>query len=138
MTIYEIMRQCRNFFPDIENQHSGTFTITDGAIDLDFVSDNQLFLIEKSHFNDGVHEYPTESLRDETFEGIITPLCPPADFLDFIREVQEWDEATKEKRLSPYQSESFAGYSYTKATANGRTATWKDIFSDRINTWRKV
>ena len=44
-----------------------------------------------------------------------------------------------EKSLSPYQSESFGGYSYTKASAsNGDQVDWKTVFRSRLNRWRKI
>ena len=40
---------------------------------------------------------------------------------------------------SPYTSESFGGYSYTKATdANGAPIGWQKAFASRLNKWRKL
>ena len=40
---------------------------------------------------------------------------------------------------SPYTSESFGDYSYTKATGeSGAPLTWRDVFASRLNAWRKL
>ena len=139
MTYYEIMRYCRNFYPDIEKQHTGTFTVENGRLNVDFVEDGQLFLIEHSHFNDGVHEYEAENLRDETFTGIITPLCPPPDFLELCRRIIAWAEGHPSESTGQFQSESFGGYSYSRATdANGNALGWQDVFRKELYVWRKI
>lgn len=135
--LYEIMREVRNFFAAPNGYREGTFTISGGAISLPFLVSGEYFLVEGSALNDGVHSYPAADLRDETFTGVITELRPPADFLQLVSEIEEYQ--TKSGTAAPYQSESFGGYSYTKATnKNGDAAGWRDVFRSRLNVWRKV
>ena len=57
---------------------------------------------------------------------------PPA-FEAVAAEIEEWKQKNAEVINSPYQSESFGGYSYTKGTAS-----WQGVFSKRLNRWRKI
>ena len=135
MTIYEIMRYIRNFFPVSEDAITGQFTVSDGTLlghDLEgFV------LIEGSRFNDGVCEFPTHELRDETFTGLITPLAPPADFLQLCRDIITWDKTYREAMHRPFKSESFDGYSYTMDAA-GDAADWRRVWASELNPYRRI
>ena len=138
--LYEIMRHIRNFFPVSDGYHGGRFAIVDGTLDLPFMIEGQYFLIEGSRLNDGVYQYPAFVLKDETFDGWITELAVPDDFLRTVEEIEAWQAsyATTDK-IGPYSSESFGGYSYTRATnSSGNAVGWKDAFSSRLNTWRKI
>ncbi len=129
------MKSIRNFFPTTKCV-DGDFKIVGGAISLPFISDGQYFLIENSLLNDGVYRYPVSDLTDEEFNGFITLLNPPKDFLLLAKEIEEY---TANNKLSGFQSESFGGYSYTKATkSDGSPADWQDVFQERLNVWRKV
>jgi hypothetical protein len=138
--IFEIMKYCRNFFP--VSYHSGTFTIEGGFIDCPFLAEGQYFLIENSVFNDGVYTYPTTELTDETFTGTVTALRIPSAFLELCEDVKAWQEKNGDissANMSPYQSESFGGYSYSKlATQDASTVmSWQQAFKDRLKIWRK-
>ena len=136
--ISEVMRHIRNYFPTGE-YIDGTYTIQDGTIDLPFLLDGQYFLIEGSVLNDGVYQYPPFELDDETFTGTIVPLKPPKAFLNLCEDIREWVEKYGGSNAGPYSSESFGGYTYTRATnQNGSPQTWKDVFARRLNEWRKV
>lgn len=136
----EIMRHIRNYFPVPNGYHGGKFTIHDGTLDLPFLLEGQYFLIEGSRLNDGVYQHPAFVLNDETFDGWVTELAPPADFLELVNEIQEWQAAyATTDKIGPYSSESFGGYSYTRATnSSGNAVGWKDAFQNRLNTWRKL
>ncbi len=135
--LYEIMREIRNFFAAPDGYYDGTYTISGGAVDLPFLTSGQYFLIEGSALNDGVYVYPCADLHNETFTGTITALQPPTDFLALVDEITAYQ--SKNGTISPYQSESFGGYSYTRATnKNGDAAGWRDAFRGRLNVWRKV
>jgi len=131
-----IMKHLRNYFlTDVRKD--GSFTIEDGMISLLFVRNNQYIMIEGSHFNDGVYKYPPSNLTDETFEGSIVILNPPKDFLSLVTEIEAYQ--TRTSGSAGYTSESFGGYSYTKATNSaGNPVSWSDVFKDRLNVWRKV
>ena len=133
--LYTIMKHLRNFFLTNVSE-TGSFEIKGGMISLPFVKDDQYIMIEGSNFNDGVYVYPVSDLTDEEFEGSIIVLNPPADFLELVKEIEAYQE--KNKGTEGYVSESFGGYSYSKATNNGHIISWSDIYKDRLNIWRKI
>lgn len=139
--ISDVCRHLKNYFSVDFTEDD--FTVNDGSINLPFLKEGQYFNIEGSTFNDGVHLYPTNDLKDETFHGIITSMAVPNDFIALCDEIEEWQKkngAINSPNMSPFQSESFGGYSYSKgASTNGSTsATWKDAFRSRLNDWRKL
>lgn len=148
----EICDFIHNYF-EYEVQE-GTFTVSGGAIAVDFLKHGQRFRIKGSAVNDGIYTY-TESgildddsdqsvtLTDETFTGTITAMAVPRDVIAICAEIRDWQTANSNAVNSPYTSESFGGYSYTKATGtseNGasRPFTWRDMFGARLNAYRKI
>lgn len=131
-----IMKHLRNYF--LTNvRKDGSFKIEDGNLSLLFVKEGQFIMIEGSSFNDGVYQYPVSNLTDETFNGSIVILNPPKDFLKLVEEIEAYQKKTSGSE--GYTSESFGGYSYTKATNSaGNVAGWSDVFKDRLNVWRKI
>lgn len=133
--LYTIMKHIHNLFPT-DKRYEGEVCVVGGAISLDFIKDNQYFLVEGSLFNDGVWKYPATGMTDEVFNGHITGLAIPAEFLDLVDEIESY---VNDDKRNGFQSESFGGYSYTKAAgANGVMADWPDIFRQRLNVWRKI
>ena len=138
----ELMRECRNWFVAPGGVHLGTFTIKDGSISLPFLVSGQYFRIIGSVFNDGVHQYGAAELADETFEGAVWALLVPPAFLALADEIQSWRDQYERAANSPFQSESFAGYSYTlkseSAAQGGSAKGWRSAFSARLANWRKL
>jgi len=138
----ELMRECRNWFKVPDGAYSGTFTIKDGSITLPFLVEGQYFRIIGSVFNDGVHQYGAGSLTNETFDGTVWALAVPAAFISLVEDVEAWRSKYETAASSPFQSESFAGYSYTKSSANGNSGGsvkgWQGVFASRLNKWRKL
>lgn len=138
----ELMRECRNWFVAPNGVHLGTFTVKEGSITLPFLVYGQYFHIVGSVFNDGVYEYGNVSLQDETFEGAIWALSVPPAFIKLSEEIKSWRDQYENSANSPFQSESFAGYSYTKSSANGNSGGsvtgWQGVFASRLNKWRKL
>lgn len=140
----ELCQELRNWF-DKERRY-GTFTISGGALTADFLKAGQYYRIVGSIFNDGVHKYgdETEELTDETFTGAIWALAIPKEVVALATEIQAWREkydTADSAALSPFQSESFGGYSYSKgggASTGGSGADWTGVFKKRLNTWRKI
>ena len=122
----------------------GVFSIFDGAIDgTRFIQDGQYFKIKGSVFNDGVHKYGGEILTDESFTGEVWLMAVPPRLIKLAHEIEAWCDANKDTIVSPYTSESFGGYSYTKATENtgnggSGAATWRSVFGTQLNQWRKL
>ena len=136
----QVLMNIRNWFTVKGGIYSGTFTIEDGGIALPFLANGQYFRICGSVFNDGLHQYPEDDLVDETFNGTIWALAIPPAVVDLADEISKWQEKNGEASVSPYQSESFGGYSYSKATdsASGGAVTWQTAFRSRLNAWRKL
>ena len=135
----EICAELRNWFVVPNGVHIQTYTISGGSIaPLDFLQDGQYFRIIGSVFNDGVYQYPATSLTDEVFEGAVWSMAVPPSVIDLAAEIKEYNDSDAAK-ASPYTSESFGGYSYTKATdANGAPIGWQKAFASRLSKWRKL
>lgn len=138
----ELMRECRNWFVIPNGVHLGTFAIKDGSIALPFLAVGQYFRIIGSVFNDGVYQYGADSLTDETFNGVVWALSVPVAFVSLADDVEAWRNKYENAANSPFQSESFAGYSYTKSSASGNSGGsvtgWQSVFAARLNKWRKI
>lgn len=136
----QVLMNIRNWFPVKGGIYSDTFTIKDGGITLPFLANGQYFRICGSVFNDGLHQYPAGDLTDETFTGSVWALAVPQAVIELAAEIEEWQKKNGDASVSPYQSESFGGYSYSKATdsASGGAVTWQTAFRSRLNAWRKI
>lgn len=138
MPLFEMCAECKNFFSTENDRHKGTFTVKDGAFaPLDFLQEGQYFRIVGSTFNDGVYQYPEANLTDETFTGEIWAMRIPPAFLELSERIDAWTTQHGDAIKSPYLSESFGGYSYTKAaSASGSGAL--SVFAAELNKWRKL
>lgn len=137
----EICREIRNFFVvDDADKHLGKFVISGGKLSpLDYVMDGQHYRIIGSIFNDGVYKKGEEILQDEAFDGCVCAMRIPPEFLRLVEEISEWQSKNGEASTSPYTSESFGGYSYSKSTtADGGNVSWRNVFAGRLNKWRKL
>ena len=136
----QVLMNIRNWFPVKGGIYSGTFTIEDGGITLPFLANGQYFRICGSLFNDGLHQYPADGLVDETFNGTIWALAIPKAVIELADEIGKWQEKNGEAASSPFSSESFGGYSYSKATdaETGGAVTWQSAFKQQLGAWRKI
>lgn len=121
----------------------GTFTISNHTLDIPGIQNEQYYIIQGSVFNDGIHQYPSDDLTDETFDGKIYPMAVPKSVLDVVDEIAEWVDEYGTVMYSPYQEERVEDvYSYKRATSGryyGETQSdWQTIFAKRLNAWRKV
>ena len=135
----QILRHMNNWF--LVDAHNGTFAVENGSIALPFLQEGQFFRVIGSVFNDGLHQYPDYEMTDEIFDGSVWALAIPRAVLTLSEEISAWQEKNGEVAESPYQSESFGGYSYTKksAGADGEAAmSWQAVFRARLNCWRKL
>ena len=117
-----------------------TYTIKDSTMELPFLQNGQYYRICGSVFNDGLHKYGEGELKDETFTGTVWALAIPKAVVELAAEIEAWQTKNGEAAQSPFSSESFGGYSYTKATdsSTGRSVTWETAFRSRLNPWRKA
>ncbi|MBO5969494.1 MAG: hypothetical protein J6S14_13455 [Clostridia bacterium] len=135
----EICAYLRNYFCRDEDKHFGKFTISGGKVaPLDYLQDGQYFRIVGSVFNDGVYKYPAVGLTDEVFDGAVWAMRVPSAIVAVAEEIDAYVKGD-EGKTSAYTSESFGGYSYTKATdANGAPLSWQSVFRSRLDYWRKI
>lgn len=137
----ELCQELRNWFDRGQPKWFDTFTISNGAIDLD-LQDGQYFRIVGSVFNDGVHQYGSDRLVDETFSGSVWAMAVPPAVVALAGDIESWQSKYAEVTQSPYTSESFGGYSYARASggsgAGASTPTWQSTFASKLNLWRKI
>lgn len=130
-----VLRYLNNWFAVA--RHDDTYTVKDGAITLPFLQDGQWFRIVGSIFNDGLYQYGGElQLTDETFDGSVWALTIPKAVITLSGEIETWQ--AKNGEAGPYSSESFGGYSYTRATnSEGLAVSWQDVFARQLAPWKK-
>lgn len=136
----ELCQELHNWFCERDEIKTGTFEITNGALSLSFLQDGQYFRIKGSVFNDGVHQYGVSSdLTDETFYGSVWPMKIPKEFIDLSNEISEWVRENGQAVLSPYQSESWGGWSGSLRSGSGESGSlgYQTVFARKLNPWRK-
>ena len=112
------------------------WTITYGTMKIPDALPGQYVRIIGSVLNDGVYQYPLIGLTDETFTGTVQLLAIPKTVLALVQEIETWAE---KNQPTAYTSESFAGYTYSKATnADGLAAGWQDVFRSQLAPYRKM
>ena len=144
MELTELCQELRNWFE--LKTYIGTFTISGGSISFseDILQENQYFRIIGSVFNDGVHQYPASDLTDETFDGAVWAMAVPPSVIALLQDINDWESKYGEAILSPYSSESFGGYSYSKSTGSDSSGLgngsddYRSVFASRLNKWRKI
>ena len=141
----ELCKELNNWFD--KARIFGDFTIEDGVlIDSKFtekVKDGQYYRIVGSTFNDGVYEQGKEELTDEEFHGAVWLMAVPPCVVELAGDIADWQSkygSVDSQSMSPYKSESFGGYSYTKGegSESGSGNTWQSAFSNRMSKFRKV
>ena len=146
----EICLDLNNFFDKGLPKFNGDFVIESGKITdadfLDAIKDNQYFRIIGSVFNDGVFQYTDElELIDEDFSGSIWLLAIPREFLSLVADIEAWQAkngSVDSAAMSPFYSESFGGYSYSKSAGSvsgtGASTTWQTAYKNRLNIYRRI
>lgn len=144
--IGDICAEIKNYFTYSEDRHIGDFTIENGVLapSLDFPTD--YIRIVGSRLNDGVHKKNANGifvLKDESFHGAVWIMSVPQDFENLVAEIEAWQDKYGEAIKSPYQSESFGGYSYSKANGNSssggsQSPSWTSQFSGSLKRYRRI
>lgn len=141
----EICQYLRNWFDKVRYfggfvVRNGTITFVDGS-EVPLLN-GQYFRIAGSIFNDGVHQYGTSLEDDEEFTGAVWALAIPKEVVALSEEIKQWTIDHAEAIASPYQSESFDGYSYSRASGYGsggmQAISWQSQFAARLAPWRKI
>lgn len=147
--------EIRNYFVrSPKDKISGTFVISGGVLTLPdapsegmHLADGQYYRVIGSVFNDGVRQYPASALTDEIFTGEVWLMAPPPEVTALAEEIAAWVEKYGETAHSPYQSESFGGYSYTvrgasrwRGDTSGTAAdqSWQAVFRRQLNPYRRM
>lgn len=151
MMLTEICQYLKNWFD--KDRFYGDFKIEDhvltmGGAELP-IKEGQYFRIIGSVFNDGVHLMNSASsdLVDEEFDGAIWLMAVSSAVISLANEIEAWQAkygGADSVNMSPYNSESFGGYSYSKSgggSSDGNTSgagTWQGVFAKRLSLWRKI
>ena len=144
----EICAWLKNYFCQEGDKIIGNFSVVDGAIvppvDL---QNGQYYRIVGSVFNDGVHGYDDVLQNEDEFHGAVWRMRIPQKVLDLVDEIESWQEkygGIDSSNLSPYTSESFGGYSYSKGknssdgSISGGVTTWQDAFRTRLMPYMRI
>ena len=144
----ELCAELNNYFWRTKVQ--GHFVITEGVIHFNNnlpIMEDQYFRIIGSVFNDGVHKYPASDLKDEEFDGAVWSMAVPQAVIDIATDLDAWLKqygGVDSPAMSPYNSESFNNYSYSKGSTfsgtsgSGNANSWQAVFASRLNKWRRM
>ena len=149
--LQQVLEYIHNYF--IEAPNPGTYTITEHGISpLPPLKNGQRFWIVGSSLNDEVYTYRDATIKNddhseevglqaETFAGTICALAVPPAVIALAGEISQWVETNTEALNSPFQSESFNGYSYSLRTggqSGGGAQTWRDCPAGKdLERWRR-
>lgn len=146
----QICQYLRNWFDTKSNgtpypRYSGEFTIAEGEVVSEVLADGQYIRIMDSLLNDGVHLVGSGGLKDEVFTGSIQLMSIPAPIIVADAWAETWMEkngGADSSANSPYNSESFAGYSYSKGN-NSKGQAGVSVFDQAqfismLAPWRKI
>lgn len=135
----ELLRALRNWF--VRDKATGRIRVEGGALvppEGLALADGQYIRVQGSVYNDGLHRWPCTDLPDEEFVGTVWALAVPRAVLDLADEIAAWQTEHVKELDSPYASESFGGYSYTRVGGDGSPITWRQQFKARLDPWRKL
>ena len=135
-TIFRVCSYLRNWFDRNQPHYSGTVTITNGALSETYgLKAGQYFRI----------------VNDETFNGSIIGMSISLPVLEVMKKIEAWESKYRNldtrdgaATMSPYNSESFGGYSYSKSSGGAgdstkdKSGTWQGAFGAELQPWRKM
>lgn len=141
--ITEVLQFLRNWF--VERGLVADIAIVDGelaSIDgspaSDYLREGDYYRLINSRRNSGVHKFGAGGLTDEELYCGIWILAIPQALLDLIVEIEEWQTKHGTAAASPFSSESFGGYSYSKGSGTNGDTSWQSAFLSRLTPWRKI
>lgn len=147
-TIFEVCSYLKNWFDRNQPKYFGNVSIINGALSETYdLKVGQYFRIVGSTLNDGVYQYPITTLTDETFDGAIWGMSLPKAFIALLNDIEAWKTkyaSADSAAMSPFNSESFGGYSYSKSsggsgdTTKDKSGTWQGAFGARLAPYRKM
>lgn len=147
----EICNYLKNWFSNDDERHIGYIRISDGVFYCNNtkiqIAEGQYFRIIGSLLSDGVYKYGTDELGDEGFTGAVWLMRVPADVISLAAEINAWMAkygGVDSEANSPFNSESFGGYSYSKSTGgNGAdgvstSPAWVAVYGARLARYRRI
>lgn len=145
----EICAWLKNYFCQEEDKIIGNFSVVNGAITPSVdLQDGQYYRIVGSVFNDGVHAYNDVLTNEGTFHGAVWKMRVPQGVITLAGEIEDWVDkygGISGSNMSPFTSESFGGYSYSKgsrsssgASAGGGPLTWQDMFRHELLPYMRI
>lgn len=140
----EILQYLRNWF--VKDKFFGDFIVENGVLKTEYsggdmtIVSGQYVRIIGSALNDGVWQYGTDTLQNETFSGAVWGLSVPPAVAALADEIAAWQTKYGAEVASPYTSESYSRGSYSRSKGSGsdKAVTWQSAFADRLNAWRKI
>lgn len=143
----DVCAYLKNYFET--DKYFGEIKIESGSLVgfEDKLQNGQYFRIVGSVFNDGVYQYPTNKLTNETFtDGAVWALAIPSALVSLSNDIDTWlgkYGGADSEALSPFTSESFGGYSYSKsaggsADGSGASGSWQSVYAARLARWKKI
>ena len=144
--ITEVCLYLKNWFNKTMPMLYGDFRIDNGVLipenGVEEIQNGQYYRIIGSVFNDGVYKHGSESLKDESFNGSVWLMAVPPDVETLVSDIEAWQAkygTADSDNMSPFNSESFGGYSYSKGSGNSSSVpTWQSVFADRLGRYRKI
>lgn len=146
MKLTEICADIKNYFCYEKDIHIGDFSIVNGQISPHLDLPTDYIRIVGSRKNDGVHcltDTADELIDEGEFHGSVWIMSPPADFLALAQEISDWRDKNcgiDSLAMSPFNSENFGGYSYSKSggASGGEGANWQAAYRSRLNIYRRI
>lgn len=151
LALERVLRYLNNWFVLPNGIYRGTVTLSaDRPVGAGFPPNASAFVppLDPSarHFriigsakNDGIVK-SEQWLSSETFTGEIWALAIPNAVLALACDVSEWCGKYGAAAASPFVSESFGGYSYSKGAQGGGSSAggWQQAFAAELRPWRKI
>lgn len=149
-TLTQVCDHLNNHF--VKSVERGTFTISGGSITLRRkpLTGQYIWLVGGVLAN-GIYKVTDSmpvlvgysvpiSAEDETFNGAVALLAVPAGLVEIAGEIETFQTKQAADKSNPTLiSESYSGYSYSRATGtNGTPATWTEVFASRLNGYRRM
>jgi len=158
VTLAMVCAEIKNWFYLYDDEGKPIFQKGDYSIGGEHISPVEIMLLPGQYIriigsvlNDGVYlipedggagsySYLLEGSRNEEFKGYLIPMAVPLDFIVLVDEIKTYqDKSAQDQNSGAVTSESFSGYSYTKATTlSGAAVSWREVFSSRLGVYRKM
>lgn len=143
----EICGYLNNYF--IDKAYIGAVSVQDGAVSCDgseiSMNEGQYFTLVREKYVLGVYQYGAE-IPDKSFDGAVWVMDIPDAVLGLAKDIADWMAkygSVDSEAMSPFNSESFGGYSYSKTSGNvsndqNNGISWQNTFGSRLAIYRRL